>query len=187
MKILASIIALLILVPSTYAQGCYGGAYGQYQPVALATNFCTAQVAQTYVQTVQVPVTIAVPVQTVVTQQVVAAPVCQAVSLPLASYSSVGLANYGAVGVSHYGAVGLGMGYGGIGFANRSAFVGGNRFAVNRGVSVAGQGVAISAQDRRGTQVVASGVNNVRIQRGLLGRINGATADRGGLLSRLGL
>lgn len=54
-------------------------------------------------------------------------------------------------------------------------FVGVNHFAA---VNSFGAGnVSISAVDRRGTQVVANGVNRVRIERGLFGRIRGARAN----------
>lgn len=167
------------LVGSASGQSCYSQGYqSAVEPFALSAS------TQTY--TVQVPVTVTVA----------AAPVAVAAPAPLAAPSpcaqSYGyaaplavpfVASYGAscgVGLSYGHSVGFSRGVGAAHYGFNSGFAG-QRFG-----AIGGTGVSISARDRRGNQVVANGVNNVRVQRGLLGRINGATADANrGLLGRV--
>jgi hypothetical protein len=190
MRIFATFLAFLLFLfsGSTYAQSCYSGSFNQSSMTVYPQTFTT-------VHTVNVPVQVQVQhqVQTVVQQPLavpytapLAVPQCQqslgavygnslpscgsaALGVPFQSYGVARLANVGGYGNSFNSFQSFNSGFGG-GFNN--AVIG------NRGVS-------IIAQDRKGTQVQAVGTNNVRINRGLLGRINGASADRRGGLGGL--
>jgi F0F1-type ATP synthase membrane subunit c/vacuolar-type H+-ATPase subunit K len=194
MKSLSALAVLLCLTfalsgPS-YGQGCYGN--------SSLSGVAYQAAPQVSTQTFHIPVTVSVVTQPAVVEaapQALAVPQCQAQAFALPqsyavpSCNPVGLSLGTGINYSY------GVGYGGVGL------VGVNRGFVNRGfvrgnfgqfgaVSVGGVGnVAISAADRRGTQVQAVGVNNVRVNRGLLGRINSVQADGRppGLLGRLGL
>ncbi len=191
MRYIALIAGLLIgmIASPAFGQGCYGGSYQ-----AQDNSFSLAAAApQTY--TVHVPVQVTVQAQpvAVAAPQAVAAPMCQqsvgfAAPSCAMSYAAPVAVPF-AVAMPSYSVVSCGVGFARVGVASHGyrqsfgqvGFVGAQQFG-----AIGGQGVSVSAVDRRGTRVVANGVNNVRIQRGLLGRINGATADANrGLFGRI--
>ncbi len=191
-RLLFLAIGLLIgmIASPAFGQGCYGGSYQ-----AQDNSFALAAAPQTY--TVHVPVQVTVQAQPaqVAAPAPVAAPMCQqsvgfAAPSCAMSYAAPVAVPF-AVAVPSYSVASCGVGFARVGVASHGyrqsfgqvGFVGSQQFGAGL---VGGQGVSISARDRRGTSVVANGVNNVRIQRGLLGRINGATADANrGLFGRI--
>lgn len=195
MRYLALLLIFFAFPVVANAQDCYGGAYAPQQQAfaaPLATNYCSG------VQTTIHTVTLQIPVQTVVQMpvaapQVLAVPQCQSqvgVAYGGAYGGSAGFQTFG-VPIQQFGfqgsyGVGLNQGFnqqfrGNFNQGFNQNF-GGQRFGVVNG----GNGISVSARDRRGTQVVANGNNQVRIERDLLGRIKGARADSNkGLLGRI--
>lgn len=183
MRFLTFLVASLafLISGSTYAQSCYSQSL---QSGALQTVYPQTQTFTT-VHTVNVPTQVTVQhtvqsaVQPQVQQQVFAAPmVVPQCSQNLGAVygsqlSTCGNASFGApLGMSF-------QSYGnsfnsGLRVVNNGAYLN-NSLLLNG--ATGGSGVSISARDRRGTAVQATGVNNVRVQRDFLGRIKGATAD----------
>ncbi len=169
------------LVGSASAQSCYSQAYG----APAAEPFALSASTQSY--TVSVPVTVTVA----------AAPVAVAAPLPVAApapcQQSYGYAAPVAVPFAVAACPQVGFAYShSVGFATRGVGVATHYGAVNQGFvgqrfgAVGGGGINITARDRRGTVINASGNNNVRIQRGLFGNIRGAFADSNrGVLGRI--
>ncbi len=193
LAILSLAIGLLIgFCAQANAQGCYGGSYQGSVGAPFGVESDTQEI------TVPVTVRVAVPRVTVSAPMPVAAPQssCGNVgySQPVAApfVQSYGVASCAApVGLSMAYAQPVGVAFNHhVGYAHHS--VGVSNYGVSRGFvggnfgAVGGTGVSITARDRRGTVVNATGATNVRIQRGLLGRINGANVDSNrGLLGRV--
>jgi hypothetical protein len=194
MRILIAALASLVILScgSTYAQSCYSQ---QFQG-SLSTVYPQTQTFST-VHTVNVPVQVEVQhqvVSQVVAQAPLVVPQCNQSLGAVYGNSSCGTgavrfgSNFQSYGHSFNGGFNGGFNNGFRGFNQVSHFNSGfnSGFVGGFGAVGGGGGVSISARDRNGTQVIANGANNVRINRGLLGRINGASADRqGGLLGGL--
>ena len=177
-------LAIMMTATCSYGQGCYGG----QAPVAVATAYCGAQQQVAVVQhVVSVPVAVQ-QVQYVQQQVAVAAPVCQqAVAVAAPQYQAVAVAHTYVMPqvVAVAAPVAVVRSYS-VGVANYGSGVAFNQGFVNQRLGVVGGGVQVSARDRTGTVVNATGAQRVDIRRDLAGRVRSVQADgRGrGLLGR---